>query len=307
MFTRMSYFTATLIEHARDNGGVVTRREALALGVPSTTLSRMVRQGIFYRSAPGAYSLPGFDDQHLVPLHTACRKLGAVASHQSAGQIHSLDRPQWVRPTVSVSRRRTKDFAGVTVHQLTDLTDDHITVIRDLPVTTPERTIVDLAAVLGEGHLERIVDNGLAGRIINLGRLHEMFSEVGRQGKPGTRALRTILDARNAGYTAPESELERRLVALIADGNLPDPHLQFSPDWLAPTNGRVDLAYPEAKLVIEGDSRRWHTMLHSFETDRLRDNAAHLAGWKILRFTWNEIVNSPERVVSNITRALKMR
>ena len=302
----MSYFAATLIEHARDHGGVVTRSEALALGVPSTTLSRMVRQGILYRSGAGAYSLPGFDDQHLVPLHTACRKLGAVASHQSAAQIHRIDRPQWVKPTVSVARRRTKDFAGVTVHQLTDLTDDHITVVRTLPITTPERTIIDLAAVSSEWNLERIVDNALAARTIDLGRLHELFSEVGRQGKPGTRVLRTILDARSPGYVAPESELERRLIALIADNYLPDPARQFSPDWLAPTNGRVDLAYPEAKLIIEGDSRRWHTMLNSFESDRLRDNAAHLAGWTILRFTWNEIVNGPERVVSDIESALKM-
>ena len=284
----------------------MTRTEALAIGVPSTTLSRMVRQGILYRSGPGAYSLPGFDDEHLVPLQTACRKLGAVASHQSAAQIHRLDRPQWVKPTVSVARRRTKDFAGVTVHQLTDLTDDHITIVRSLPTTTPARTIIDLAAVLSEGHLERIVDNGLAARIIDLDRLHEVFFEVGRQGKPGTRKVRRILEARDAGYVAPESELERRLVGLISDSGLPNPDQQFSPDWLAPTNGRVDLAYPKAKLVIEGDSRRWHTMLHSFESDRLRDNAAHLAGWKILRFTWNEIVNSPERVVSNIGRALKM-
>jgi len=302
----MRYFTATLIEHARGHGGVVTRTEALALGVPSTTLSRMVRRGILYRSGPGAYSLPGFDDEHLVPLHTACRKLGAVASHESAAQIHRLDHPKWVKPTVSVARRRTKDFANVTVHQLTDMTDDHITLIRGLPITTPERTIIDLAAVLSEGHLERIVDNGLAARIIDLDRLHEVFSEVGRQGKPGTRMLRRILDARSTGYVAPESELERRLIGLIKDNHLPDPDRQFSPDWLAPTNGRVDLAYPEAKLIIEGDSRRWHTMLNSFESDRLRDNAAHLAGWTILRFTWNEIVNGPERVISDIERALKM-
>ena len=302
----MSYFAATLIEHARGHGGVITRTEALALGIPSTTLSRLVRRGILYRSGPGAYSLPGFDDEHLVPLHTACRKLGAVASHQSAAQIHRLDRPQWVKPTVSVARRRTKEYAGVTVHQLTDLTDDHIVVLRHLPVTTPERTIVDLAAVLGDGHLERIVDNGLAARIIDLSRLHEVSIEIGRQGKPGTRMLRRILDARDAGYVAPESELERRLVDLISKSDLPSPELQFSPNWLAPTNGRVDIAYPELKLVIEGDSRRWHTMLNSFETDRLRDNAAHLAGWKILRFTWNEIVNAPERVASNVRQALKM-
>jgi very-short-patch-repair endonuclease len=71
-----------------------------------------------------------------------------------------------------------------------------------------------------------------------------------------------------------------------------------------PTNGRVDFAYPKHNLVIEGDSRRWHTLLNSFEIDRLRDNAAQLAGWRVLRFTWQEITENPERVVSTIRLAL---
>ncbi|MGB7859852.1 MAG: type IV toxin-antitoxin system AbiEi family antitoxin domain-containing protein [Acidimicrobiia bacterium] len=302
----MSAFAAILIDHARANGGVITRAEALALGVPSASLHRMVRQGIFGKAGAGVYALPGFDDQHLVALRAACSKLGAVASHQSAARIHRLDRARELAPTVSVPIRRTKDFPGVAIHQLTDLTDEHIVLVRGLPVTGPERTIVDLAAVLSDGHLERIVDTSVAARRVNLAELNKLFMELGRQGKPGTRRLRRILETRASGYVAPESELERRLVKLIEESGLPKPDFQFKPEWLAPTNGRVDLAYPESMLIVEADGRRWHALLNSFESDRLRDNAAQLAGWRILRFTWKAVVDDPLGVAAAVRQALKI-
>lgn len=293
------------MDYAKSMNGVVTRSEAIALGVPSSTLDRMVESGVLDRVRRGVYALPGVDDAHLTMLHVACRKLGAVASHMSAAAIHRLDAPHYVKPTVSVPRRRTKDLLGVTVHQLTDLTDDHIEVIRGLPVTTPERTVIDLAAVISEKRLEALVDNGLAGRRLDLSRLSDLHAELGRRGKPGTVRMRTILSPRSPGYRAPDSELERRLLDLIRDADLPEPDRQFRPEWLRPSNGRVDLAYPERRLAIEGDSRRWHTLVNSFEIDRLRDNAAQLAGWRILRFTWTEITEAPDRVAATIARALR--
>lgn len=301
----MGEITRAVIEHAQRNGGVVTRSEALALGLAPTTLATRVRDGVLVRVARGVYALPGASEPDLVILAGACRKLGAVVSHQSAAVMHTLDRYQHVKPSVSVPRRRSNVYPGVTVHQLTDLTDAHIVVRDGLPITTPERTVIDLAAVLGKARLERVIDNGLTARRLDLDLLVALFTQLGRRGKPGTAQLRTILSQRGTGYRAPESELERRLIELIRDAQLPAPTLQFQPPWLAPTNGRVDLAYPGHQLVIEGDSRRWHTLLNSFELDRKRDNAAQLAGWRTLRFIWDEIMQEPEKVVRAIAQALE--
>jgi len=290
---------------AKSHGGVVTRSEAIALGMPVASLARLVDQNLLERCFDGVFNLPGVTDDHTIALHAATRKLGAVVSHQSAAFLHKLDRPHHVKPTVSVPRRRTNVYLGVTVHQLTDLTDKHIITLDGLPVTHPERTVIDLAAVLKRGHLERIVDNGLAARIINLEKLQSVFQDLGRRGKPGTMRMRSVLEVRTSGYEAPDSELERRLLNLIVNDDLPLPDQQSTPEWLMPRNGRVDLSYPERLLVIEGDSRRWHTLLNSFEIDRLRDNAAQLAGWRILRFTWDEITQHPERVVKTIRVALE--
>ncbi|HEY6635512.1 MAG TPA: DUF559 domain-containing protein, partial [Acidimicrobiia bacterium] len=86
---------------------------------------------------------------------------------------------------------------------------------------------------------------------------------------------------------------------------LPAPVRQYRAPWLRRVNGRVDLAYPSHQLLVEADSRRWHLLAAAFETDRIRDNAAQLAGWRILRFTWEEVTTAPERVVMTIRRALE--
>lgn len=295
-----------IIEFARRNGGVVTTSEALALGINEATLRRRVDEGVLVRRRLGVLALPGADDEHMLDLHAACRKLGAVASHQSAAYVHGLDRPRFVKPTVSVARNKTKSFIGVTVHQLADLQPEHVAFIDGLPVTRPERTIIDLAAVIKEGHLARVLDVGLASGVLDFEAIETRFGELGRRGKPGTARLRRLLESRGSDYVAPESELERRMLLLIEQADLPAPVRQFRAPWLRRVNGRVDLAYPDSRLLVEGDSRRWHLLAEAFETDRIRDNAAQLAGWRILRFTWREIVDYPERVASSIARALYM-
>jgi very-short-patch-repair endonuclease len=270
------------------------------------SLRRRVADGVFVDLRPGVLVLPGIPGPHLADLHAACRKLNAVVSHQSAAYVHGLDRPGFVKPTVSVPLRRTKELIGVTVHQLTDLDEGHITDVEGLPVTVPERTIVDLSAVLSQRHLSRILDNGLASGQVDFEILTGLFSHLGRRGKPGTAQLRRLIEQRGADFIPPDSELERRLLDVLERAELPEPVRQFRPPWLRPANGRVDLAYPDHRLVIEGDSRRWHLLLDAFETDRLRDNAAQLAGWRILRFTWSEITENPERVANTVRRALEV-
>lgn len=120
----------SLIEFARLNGGVFTRSEALALGMTPTTLQRRIAEGVFIHHGPGVLALPGASDPHVLDLHVACRKLGAVVSHQSAAYLHELDRPRDLQATVSVQRNRTKDLAGVIVHQLGDLQESQITTMR---------------------------------------------------------------------------------------------------------------------------------------------------------------------------------
>ena len=61
------------------------------------------------------------------------------------------------------------------------------------------------------------------------------------------------------------------------------------------------------EIVIEADRRRWHTLFDAFEADRRRDNAAMLAGWVVLRYTWRMISEEPWTIVKEVREALETR
>jgi very-short-patch-repair endonuclease len=300
----MGDMTRGLIEYARTHGGVITTAEALALGMSRSTLARRVDTGILTRTQRGVFLLAGTEEEHDSYLEAACRRLDAVVSHESAGRLHRFDGLPWVVPTVTVPHRQTHAFLGVVVHQSTDISDDHLVKRQGLPVTNSERTIIDLATVLTDRRLDWILDRALSSGIVDLDRLASLFSSIGRRGKPGTARVRRLLEKRGQTYQPPDSELEQHLLDIIVNADLPRPTPQFRPPWLVPTSGRVDFAYPEAKLIIEGDSRKWHMLMGSFETDRHRDNQAQLAGWRILRFTWKDITEDPLMVAASVRAAL---
>ena len=293
------------MRHAVSNDGVVTRSEALALGMKKSTLDRKLEEGSLVKVATSAYALPGVFESERAILRAATRSLGAVASHQTAARLRGVVVPG-PRLVVSVPHRRTHFFPDVAVHQLTDIREVDVTRIGGLPTTTAARTIVDLAAVLSLTQLGRVVDRFATKGVTSFETMSEVLDELARKGKPGVVRLRRALEPRLGARGWSESDLESRLLELIRLASLPEPNLQFRPPWLKNVNGRVDLSYPEARLVIEGDSREWHGDELTFQADRERDNLAQLAGWRILRFTWHDITRRPEYVVSSIQRALDL-
>jgi very-short-patch-repair endonuclease len=230
-----------------------------------------------------------------------------VISHQSAAIAHGLEPLEQTIPTVTVSHRSTHKFPGVIVHQSTDLLEEHLVNINGDALTTVARTLIDLAQVTKPKRLERIVDSALAAGKVNLEELARLHDALGRQGKPGTRTFRRILETRAGAEIPSDSELERVLLNVIREWDLPLPILQFRAPWLRPRRGRIDFGYLDERVVVEGDGRRWHTLFDAFEEDRRRDNAAQLAGWIVLRFTWRMIIDEPEMVATSIREALATR
>ncbi len=69
--------------------------------------------------------------------------------------------------------------------------------------------------------------------------------------------------------------------------------------------GRVHCGYPPLKLLIELDSRRHHSAKLDLDADRERDNRLLVLGWRVLRFTWDDITNRPDWVTGLLLRALR--
>ncbi|HXV71715.1 MAG TPA: hypothetical protein VEB69_09965 [Acidimicrobiia bacterium] len=116
--------------------------------------------------------------------------------------------------------------------------------------------------------------------------------------------MRSILVERASGERVPESALETWLFRLLKGAGIRPPVKRFHAPWLEPIKGRVDFAYIDEEILIEGNSRRWHLLFEAVENDRRRDMPAQLAGWMVIRVTWKMITEEPSFVVETVGQAL---
>jgi very-short-patch-repair endonuclease len=174
-----------------------------------------------------------------------------------------------------------------------DLTERH-----GIAVTTPQCSLLDLATRLGPRELEAAVNQADKLDLVDPEALRSALDAM--TGRPGVRALRTLLDRRT--LTLTDSELERRFLPLARAAGLPKPLTQ------APVNGyRVDFYWPELGLVVETDGLRYHRTPAQQAQDRRRDQAHTAAGLTPLRFTHAQVAYEPSSVQGTLSAVAKRR
>ena len=221
----------------------------------------------------------------------------AVVSHSSAAFFHGIGSAPKLPPTVTVHSSTTHQFPGVLVVRCRDLVEAHITRRSGVPVTTPARTIVDLAARLPIVHVESILDDAVAARLTTVALVSDVLSAVARRGKPGVATMRAVLEDRTAGEH-PRSVLEARTHRLLSGAGIRNYVTEFPIPW-SPRQ-RFDIAFIDEMVAVELDSRRWHQQSNAFQSDRNRDRDAVVNGWRLLRFTWSDVHERPHHVLRTI-------
>jgi hypothetical protein len=284
--------------------GYITRRQAIACGMSADAIMRRVKGGHWTRAKAGLYLIPGFDLTWRGQLLAATAALGAVVSHESAAELHQLPGIKRGVKAVTVRTRTTNRFPNVIVHQSTDLTSGYVVEIEGLPVTDVVRTTTDLAVTLGPRTIGRLIDHVVVNKLAPLDAFMTIVGDLSRRGKPGMKTMHQVLELRAGEAFLGDSELELFVLRCLIRWGFPEPAPQYSLPWRTPRRGRVDFAFPELRLIIEVDGRKWHTTMEAFEEDRLRDNLAQLAGWRVIRITYRMLIDRPEDVKRMIGQAL---
>jgi hypothetical protein len=230
----------------------------------------------------------------------------AGASHRSAAAL--LGFPGFDRRPVEVVTHRPwrQRVDQAVVHTSRVLKAEHLLVVDGIPTTMAARTLVDLAGVLSPGRLARALDNCLASGGVTFDELCTATAELAIRGRRGIRVMRRLLDERGNGIAPPASELEARFLKVIRAAGLPEPVRQADVGDGAGWVGRVDFVYPQAKVLIELDGRRYHSALLDLEADRSRDNRLVAGGWRVMRVTWAQLRDRPDEVVGLIRRLLRI-
>jgi very-short-patch-repair endonuclease len=166
-----------------------------------------------------------------------------------------------------------------------------------IPVTSPARTIVDLATLLPRRQLERAVDEAERLRLCDARDL-AAIAEV-HAGRAGAGALTRLLREHAIGMTATRNDFEERFLTLCRRHRLPQPQVNVPLlDYV------VDFFWPESVLVVEVDGRATHGTRRAFQADRDRDGRLAIAGYHVLRFTWWDLTRRPAVVANRVRRML---
>ena len=282
--------------HPFDPKQPFSRAQARAAGIGLKTLLSSRFQKVFYDCYVSSN----------VPLTTKLRAKaalgisppGSFVSHSTAGRIWGgivPDTPD-VHVTVSGKAGRTSR-QGVKAHAKLDGTA--VTRFRNLPVTTPEQTFLDLATGLDLVALVVLGDSLIrAGRTSTAVLRDAATACRGRGAKLARRAARYVRDG-------VDSAMETRLRMLLVLAGLPAPEVNFilrHPDgswWM-----RFDMCYPALKLVIEYDGRQHAEDSEQWLHDLKRRETLDRMGWRIIVITRDDFYNAPEEVLRRVRDAL---
>lgn len=282
---------------AARQGGVVARRQLLALGFSKAEIDNQVTDGRLHIIHRGVYAVGhaaiGIAGRRWAAV-LACGD-GAVLSHASAAAAWGM-RPHSGRIDVSVGRGGRARRRGIRLHCRRSLSAADVTQLDGLPITTPARTVLDLAASGLRGRDLELVLDLAEQRQLDFSDLEALLRRCA--GQPGTAALREVLARYAPGSVDTRSRLEEMCIALCDAHGIPRPSTNVV------VAGRVrDLYWPGMPLVVEADSYRWHRRPSALNDDRERDAELALAGIPHLRFTYEQVVDRPEYVARTV-RAL---
>jgi len=290
---------------AREHHGLFRYDDAIALGWTPARLLQLVQAGWCDKPRHGVYRVGGAPTTRTQLDLAAVWFAGAdaVSSHRAAARLWGAPGFGNEQPEILRLRGRSQRREYGRVHGCLVLPASHCTERWSIPITTPARTVFDLAGVVAAGRTERALDDFLKRNLCTLTQVQQVFFALARRGRRGTVTMRSLLDARGEGYVAPASELERVARAVFEEHGLAMPDFEVdlgSEAWI----GRVDCYWREERLVVELDSRLHHTVLSDRESDRRRDNELMAAGWRVIRVTWSDLRDEPAKVVGLIRSAL---
>jgi hypothetical protein len=279
--------------------GVVSRAQLLALGVGAGAIDHRLARERLHRIHHGVYAVghPVLSREGHWLAAVLAAGPGAVLSHRSAAALWGIRDTR--RAKIDVTAPRQCRRPGINAHHVR-LAADEITEARGIAVSTPARTLLDLAEVLTPQQLERAVHETEYRRLTSPLPLAALLAR--HHGRRGTTALKAIVDRNDIGATITKSDLEIDFLAFLDANTLPRPLVN---EPIGPYV--VDALWPQQRLIVELDSRQAHQTTKAFEDDRARDRHLLTHGYRVVRITWRQLHDDPATIAAELTILLADR
>ena len=290
-----------IAEVAEAQWGIVDRWQLIGLGLSPSAIDRLVWNGWLRVLHRGVYALGHRALRPQAYRLAAARACGAGAAVSFAtGAAHwAIRRSSATLIDVTVPRGGQRRRPGIRVHRLATLRPEEVTVHELVPVTTPARTLLDLAATFPRRTLERAIDEAERGELFDLVAIRAVLDA--HAGRPGAAKLAAAVGEHDPGSTATRSELEERFLAFCADRGIPRPVVNGVLHGI-----EVDFHWPGVPFAVELDGWAFHRGRRPFERDHERDAHLAAAGVFTLRFTDLQLRERPGEVAAALQAPLSM-
>jgi very-short-patch-repair endonuclease len=284
---------------------VVSAADAAAFKVTRPQLRRLVRAGVLEKVACSVFRFAGSGTSWHQSVLIAVLDGGpeCVASHRTAAALHAFDGfepgPIEVLVPMHVFHRR-KD---VIVHHTRALPEVDRARVGPIPVTSRARTLIDLGAVTSADRVEEALDSAERDGAVKRAQVAARYAALRAPGRNGIGAMTQVLRGRLG--RVPRSVLERRMLRVLARAGLPTPVIRH---WviLSPTiEYELDFAYLDVRLGLESDGHGAHATRRQRAADNVRQARLEDAGWRIRRFTYEQVMYEPSAVVAMVRSALR--
>lgn len=294
MATKNRTVEQILGELVRKSHGVVTRQEALGVGVSKAELLRRVTIGALIPIHRGVFRVghraPSLEARYTAAVK-ACGDRSLLAGRAAAYLFGLLKGSPSSPEVLTPTERRIK---GVITHRSRGIEPMDATKWRGIAVTTVPRTLVDLAAVLEPDALARACHEAEVRYGVTPAAVEAVLAR--RRNSPGARVLRRVLWGE---IPVSLSRLESAFIAGLREAGLAIPETNRLVD-----SCRVDCRWPEHRLTVELDSYRYHHTRHAWEQDRQREREARARGDEFRRYSWSDVTEEPEAMLADLRSLL---
>lgn len=284
--------------------GLVTRHQTWTAGVAPRQLDRLIANGLLVPVHRGVYRDPAAAitlEQRALGAVLASGT-GAVASHRCGVAMWGARNYQCHLNEVITAGNRLNP--GILAHRSARPPEQ--TVLRGVPVTSPARTMIDVATVVSRGVLGMWLPAWLSAKVVTLDELDQQMGLV--KGHAGVPIVRAALTDRTILHAEADSAPEAALGLLLQAHGLPPLTLHHLVTLPTGVEFELDWSYPLWRIAFEMDGYGVHLRTpEAFEHDRFRRNELEIDGWTILNFTKRQVERKSKTVVGQVARLLEGR
>lgn len=287
-------------EVAAAQHGLIRRADLTSLGVTDREIDLRISVRRIDVPHPGVYYLNSTPPPWKTAVLAAAMAAGpdALASHRCAAVLWGFDAVYGRTIEVTVPYLESPEPDGVILHRTRR--PNPPAVLDSIPVTTPERTLFDLAPILPARVLEKAGRSAVHLGLTTVEQIDLVVAEFGGRGVSGTKRMRWLVGALANDQSGSVSEID--LKHIISDAPIPPPVQQLQIRLHDNSHAYPDFSWPNRSKIVEVDGFGAHGSPEQLQNDLRRQNALMELGWQLRRFTATEVRDHPSRVRSEIIR-----